>query len=260
MDNPQKQNPPLVLVTGSAGRIGQAVVQELTRRGRPVRGFDLRPTPGITDSVVGQISDPAALDRALQGVGTLIHLAATPDDADFLNELLPNNIVGLYHVLEAARRVGVRRLILASSGQVVWWQRFQGPFPIPVDGPLSPRSWYAATKVFLEAMGRSFHEIHQHSVLVVRLGWCPRTKEQVDEIAASDWAQAVYLSPGDAGRFFAQAVEAPPIGFAITYAMSKPRQHPYYDMEPARLLLGFEPQDTWPQGIEVVVGAKPFQK
>lgn len=245
---------PLVLVTGSAGRIGQAVVQELMRRGRPVRGFDLRPTPGLADSIVGQITDPAVLDRAMDQVGTLIHLAATPDDADFLKELLPNNLIGLYQVLEAARRAGVHRLILASSGQVVWWQRFQGPYPIRVDGPLSPRSWYAATKVFLEAMGRSFHEVHKHSVLAVRLGWCPRTKEQVEEIKASQWAQEVYLSPGDAGRFFAQAVEAPEFGFAIVYAMSKARQQPYYDMEPARRLLCFEPQDAWPQGIEVVVG------
>lgn len=240
----------LVLVTGSAGRIGRAVVRELTRRGQPVRGFDLVATPPLKDSMVGQITDPAALDQAMQGVDTLIHLAATPDDADFLHELLPNNLVGLYQVLEAARRAGVRRLILASSGQVVWWQRLTGPLPVPVDGAVSPRSWYAATKVFLEAMGRSFHEIHKMSVLVVRLGWCPRTKEQEEELAACDFGPNVYLSPGDAGRFFAAAVAAPELSFAIVYAMSKPLHRSYYDMAPTRRLLGFEPRDTWPEGIE----------
>src|SRR6516225_3861642 len=119
-----------VLVTGSAGRIGQAVVTELQARGLPVRGFDRVPTPGLADAVVGDLSDATALRRAAEGVGALVHLAATPDDADFLTELLPNNIVGVYHVLEAARRAGVRRLVLASSGQVNWHQRFSGPLPI----------------------------------------------------------------------------------------------------------------------------------
>ena len=112
----------LVLVTGSAGRIGRAVVSELRARGRPVRGFDRVLTPGLADSVVGDISDGTAIRRAAEGACTLIHLAATPDDDDFLTQLLPNNIVGVYHTLEAARLAGVRRLVLASSGQVVWGQ------------------------------------------------------------------------------------------------------------------------------------------
>ena len=67
----------------------------------------------------------------------------------------------------------------------------------------------------------------------MRLGWCPRTKEQVEEITASDWAQDVYLSPGDAGRFFAAAVEAPPnIAYAVVYATSRPLEKMYVDLEP----------------------------
>ena len=41
----------------------------------------------------------------------------------------------------------VWRLVLASSGQVVWWQRQTGPWPIDVNTPPTPRYWYAATKV-----------------------------------------------------------------------------------------------------------------
>ena len=48
---------PTVLVTGSAGRIGRAVVAELTARGRPVRGFDRVATPGLTDCIVGDLTD-----------------------------------------------------------------------------------------------------------------------------------------------------------------------------------------------------------
>jgi uronate dehydrogenase len=243
---------PFVLVTGSSGRIGQAVVAELQRRGHHVRGFDRVPTPGLADCVSGDLGDREALERAVQGVGCVIHLAATPDDADFLNELMPNNIAGLYHVMESARTAGVRRLVLASSGQVNWWQQQHGPWPIGPEDLPSPRYWYAATKMFMEAIGRGFSETHGMSVIVARLGWCPRTAEQVAEIAASEWSQDVYFSPGDAGRFFACAVEAPEeVRFATVYAASQPVHRQRFDMGSAKELLGYEPQERWPQGIEV---------
>ena len=241
----------LVLVTGSAGRIGQAAVRELSARGWPVRGFDRVPTPGLADAVVADITDAAALRRAAEGAGALIHLAAIPDDDDFLSQLLPNNVVGVYQVLEAARLAGVRRLVLASSGQVVWWQRLRGPLPIGPDVPPTPRGWYAVTKVFLEAAGRVYAETHGLSVIVARLGWCPRNAEHVRELAAIDWAHDVYLSPGDAGRFFVCAcAAAADLRFAVVYPTSRPVRHTLYDLESARELLGYEPRDTWPQGVE----------
>jgi uronate dehydrogenase len=244
-----------VLVVGSAGRIGQAVVAELQRRRLPVRGFDILETSGVDECVVGDITQGADLTRAAAGVGTLIHLAATPDDDDFLTKLLPNNIVGVYHVMEAARLGGVRRLVLASSGQVNWWQRMAGHLPVSPEDPPSPRYWYAATKMFMESIGRGYAETHGLSVIVLRLGWCPRTPQQVQEIAASKVAQDVYLSPGDAGRFFGCAVEAKgDIRFAIVYGSSKPVHRVHFDLEPAAKLLGFVPQEIWPQGTEITPG------
>src|SRR5947207_5228897 len=147
--------------------------------------------------VVGTLTSEADVAKAMRGVSTVIHLAATPDDADFLAEIVPNNIVGVYHVFEQARAVGVKRMIVASSGQVVWYQRMTGPLPVGVDVQPTPRYWYAAAKMFLEAAGRSFAEKYSIEVIAVRLGWCPRTREQVEEIRTTDWAQDVYLSPSD---------------------------------------------------------------
>ena len=245
----------LVLVTGSSGRIGSAVVAELRKRGHAVRGFDLVPTPGLPDMVLGDLTNVDAVRRAMRGVTSLVHLAATPDDDDFLARIVPNNIIGVYHVLEAARDSGVKRMILASSGQVVWGTRLTGPWPVGVDVQPSPKYWYAAGKMFLEAAGRAFADGFGMSVIAVRLGWCPRTREQVEEIAAAEWAQDVYLSPGDAGRFFACAVEATaPISFAVVYATSKPVKTLRYDLETTKKLLGYEPREQWPTGIEVVLG------
>ena len=61
----------------------------------------------------------------------------------------------------------------------------------------------------------------------------------------------MYLSPGDAGRFFAAAVEVaklPP--FAVVYACSRYVNTPLYDLAPTRELLGWEPRDQWPEGSD----------
>ncbi|MBI3881757.1 MAG: NAD(P)-dependent oxidoreductase [Verrucomicrobia bacterium] len=248
----------LVLITGSAGRVGQAAVKELCARGHRVRGFDRAATPGLEDFFIGSIQDAAAVQRAMAGVTSLIHLAATPDDCDdFAGDLVPNNILGLHHVMEAARAAGVRRIILASSGQMNDTQQVTGPFPVRAEDPVTPRYWYAATKMFMESIGYSFAQRHGISVIVARLGWCPRTRAQVEEIAAEERFRDVYFSPGDAGRFFACAVEAPTeVKWAVVYGVSRAPKQARFDLEPAKRLLGFEPREQWPQGVEVVTGAK----
>lgn len=247
------KNSRLVLITGSAGRVGHAAVAELLARGHAVRGFDRVPTPNLADAVVGSLTDAAAVARAMRDVHTLIHLAATPDDCDdFAGDLVPNNVVGLYNVMEAAHAAGVRRLVLASSGQVNDTQQITGPWPIRAEDPPTPRWWYASTKMFMESAGYSFSARHGLSVIVARLGWCPRTLAQVEEIAAEERFRDVYFSPGDVGRFFACAVGArDDLKFAIVYGASKPVKNMRFDLESAKRLIGYEPREQWPTGIEV---------
>jgi nucleoside-diphosphate-sugar epimerase len=257
------QTPQHVVVTGSAGRVGRAAVAELVARGHHVIGYDRVPTPGLPPerSVVADVTEAHRLGEVVTPRTCLIHLAATPDDArfprgpqpddgdNFLTDLVPNNVVGPYLVLEVARRMGVPRVLLASTGQVIDGHLRADNVPVTADTPPRPRYLYACTKVFLEALGQVYAVQHGVRVLAVRLGWCPRDAGQVAEIAASELAQDVFLSPGDAGRFFAAAVEADTWpSFAVVYATSRHTHRLRYDLTETTKLLGWEPRETWPAG------------
>jgi nucleoside-diphosphate-sugar epimerase len=242
--------PIATLVTGAAGRVGQAACRSLLERGHPVRALDIRKPDHVEDSIVADICQFAEVCRAMEQIEVVVHLAATPDEADFASQLLPNNIVGLYNILEGARTTGVRRVVLASSGQVVMGH--QGPWPITPQMPYSPRNWYASAKVFAEVAGQVYAHQHGMSVIAARLGWCPRDRQHARELAHDELGKDVYLSPADAGRFFVCAVEATlDLRYCIVFATSRPVRRARYDLSPSRDLLGYEPRDTWPQGTEI---------
>lgn len=239
-----------VLVTGAAGRIGRAALAAFAGMCIPVRALDQRPVPGLEDVVVGSVLDHDCLARAMDGVTALVHLAATPEDADFDRYLVPNNVQGLERVLESARRAGVRRWVLASSIQVNLRQSREGPWPVRVTDPMSPLRWYAATKVFLESAAYSMARDHGLEVVVARLGWCPRDAGQVAEMEAEAIARDTFLSPGDAGRFLVAAVSRPmATGSHVVFVTSRPESGRWvFDPEPVRRLLDWEPLDVWPVG------------
>jgi nucleoside-diphosphate-sugar epimerase len=139
--------------------------------------------------------------------------------------------------------------MLASTGQVIDGHLKDGNVPVTPESPPRPRYLYACTKVFLEALGRVYAKEHGIEVLAVRLGWCPRPGQE-EEFRQNPLGRDVYLSPGDAGRFFAAAVEVdklPP--FTIMYATSRHTNTFLYDMTGPRELLGWEPRDQWPNGM-----------
>jgi uronate dehydrogenase len=238
-----------VLVTGSAGRIGRTAVAALVAAGREVRGFDRVPTPGGIPHRVADLADAGALMDMMSGVSALIHLAATPDEADFGACLVPDNVTGLHRVLELAAGAGIRRWVLASSIQVNLRQSREGPWPVRVTDAPTPWRWYAATKLMLESAGYSYARDLGLEVIAVRLGWCPRDAGQVAQIEGERIAQDTYLSPGDAGRFLVSTVTEPVCeGFHVVFVTSRPVRRWVFDPEPARTLTGWEPLDSWPAG------------
>ena len=238
-----------VLVTGAAGAIGQITCQALRHAGHFVRGLDLAEPAHVDEAVTGNIADAATVDAAMASMDSVVHLAAQPDDAPFMQRLLEPNVVGVYRVLEAARAHAARRVVLASSVQAVTGlvHAEDRPEPVGVD-VTAPRNHYAVTKILAEQWGRMYHARHGLSVIAVRIGWLPRKAEMVERIAKSDVARRIYLSRNDAGRFFRLCVEAKDVGYEVLYAASK-ADPPVLDPEPARRAIGYEPADTFPQGL-----------
>lgn len=249
MASAQHDKPQRILVTGAGGAVGRPVARGLMARGHFVRGLDLKPVEGLSDGVTGSIADAAVVDRATAGMDAVIHLAAYPNDADFFEQILPNNIVGSYHVSDATQRHGVKRLILASTMQVIsgmpWTER-----TIRVEDGVAPTNRYAVSKVFLEALGYMHARRFKIPVLAVRIGHLARHQEEFDRMNSFAPSKGIYLSHDDAARFFIRTVESeqPTAGFHVLFATSRSLDFPRLDPEPARRLIGYEAQDTYPHG------------
>jgi uronate dehydrogenase len=215
-----------------------------------VRGFDCLPVPALADHIVGNLADRDCVRAAVADMDTVIHLAAFRNDADFMTVLLEPNVVGLYEVCEAAQLAGVKRLVLASSIQVVnGFSQAEEPIRI-ADGP-RPTNHYALTKLWAELAGDMLARVHNLSAINVRIGWFPRDLALAERIAASAHGKSVYLSHNDARHFFARCVESPmPLpGQSVTLFATSLADDPRFDLIDAECVLGYHPQDRWPDGV-----------
>ncbi|GIS70347.1 MAG: hypothetical protein CM1200mP9_11680 [Gammaproteobacteria bacterium] len=97
-----------VLVTGSEGGVGKAVCRRLTDDGHTVHRFDRVLQSNVENAIVGDITNRDQVLEATRGMDAIIHLAATPDEADFLDELIEPNVRGLYNVCDAAKENAYR--------------------------------------------------------------------------------------------------------------------------------------------------------
>ena len=227
-----------VLLTGPSGRVGRHLVEDYATR-YDLHTFDMVPSTR-PQSHLGTLQDIASLRAAMQGVDVVLHLAATSDEAPFLEELVPNNIEGLYNLMEAAHAEGVRRVVFASSVQAVWDQLEKTGQPLETD-VLSPCSLYGVSKIFGEVLGEWYHRYRGIEFVAVRLSWFQET----ERVETDAWINNVWISPADTRLLFQCAIEAPNVGYAIVNGTSRAPKT-LLSLESARRVLNYEPQDTPP--------------
>jgi NAD dependent epimerase/dehydratase len=171
-----------VLVTGADGFIGSHLVERLVADGARVRAFCIynsRGSAGWLDEVpadvraaidvrLGDIRDARFVERATEGVEVVFHLAALiaiPYSYTAVESFVDTNVRGTMHVLEAAGRSGVRRLIQTSTSEVYGTPEV---LPITERHPLNAQSPYAASKVAADQLALAYHRSFGTPVTVLR--------------------------------------------------------------------------------------------
>ncbi len=171
-----------VLITGADGFIGSHLTETLVTRGYDIRAFVLynsfnswgwldhvaKAMRDHLDVFSGDIRDPHGVRTAMQGCDAVLHLAALiaiPYSYHSPDTYVDTNIKGTLNVLQAARDLGVRRLIHTSTSEVYGTARF---VPITEEHPLQGQSPYSATKIGADQLAYSFHAAFGLPVVIAR--------------------------------------------------------------------------------------------
>lgn len=186
----------MILVTGSAGRVGSAVVDRLLGDGHAVCGLDRRAT-GRRSAGYREIcctfSNTETVATAMAGVDCVLHLGAfmswIPADKTAMFEA---NVEGTRIVLDEAAKAGVRRFVFASSGEV-YPENAPAFQPITEDHPLRPNSPYGLTKLLGEELVRYHQRTGKMETVILRFSHTQNAAELLDE-------ENVFSGP----RFFLQ--------------------------------------------------------
>jgi UDP-glucose 4-epimerase len=163
------------LITGAAGFLGSTLANYLAREGHQVRGLDdlSKGDPAALSSEVhftrGDVSDRPKLWTLLQEVDCVYHLAArvsVPESVLYPREYNASNVGGTVGLMEAMRDVGVRRVILASSGAVYG---DQGEQPLTESATPDPHSPYAVSKIAAEYYVRTIGKLWGMETVCLRI-------------------------------------------------------------------------------------------
>jgi UDP-glucose 4-epimerase len=162
-----------ILVTGSSGHLGEALMRTLPALGHEAVGIDIVPSPFTT--IAGSIVDRATVDAAMRGVEGVLHAATLhkPHVATHSRQAFVDvNVTGTLNLLEAAVASKVRSFVFTSTtsafGDALTPPRGAPAAWITEDVVPIPKNIYGATKTAAEDLCRLFHRDHGLPVLVLR--------------------------------------------------------------------------------------------
>jgi NAD dependent epimerase/dehydratase len=171
-----------ILISGADGFIGSHLTEALVRQGYKVRSFVMynsfntwgwldhcaADVKGQFEVFAGDIRDPHGVKEAMKGCDAVLHLAALiaiPFSYHSPDTYVDTNIKGTLNILQAAREVGVKRMIHTSTSEVYGTARF---VPITEEHPLQGQSPYAATKIAADQLAYSFYASFGLPVVIAR--------------------------------------------------------------------------------------------
>ena len=242
-----------ILVTGMSGLIGGLAGRQFAEN-YDVSALGRSNVEGFTTSIVDIGDGIDNILPALDGVETVIHMAGSRGDVPAETHIKAN-VTGAYNLFEACRIAGVKRIVAASTGAVIAGYEKDEPFKslvhdpgfempsprlnITIDSPVRPRNMYSVSKMFTENLGRMYSEQHDMSIICIRVG-----KVKIDDVPLTARNASVWCSHRDILQMIDKAVHAPAdLKYAVVFACSDNPTR-YRDLEHAKNLLGFVPQDS----------------
>jgi NAD dependent epimerase/dehydratase len=168
------------LVTGAGGFVGSHLTERLVREGARVRAMvhynalgtwgwlEHSPVRGDVEVVASDLADRDSVARAMKGAEVVFHLGALiaiPYSYEAPASYVRTNVVGTLNVLQAARELGVERIVHTSTSEVYGTAQY---VPIDEKHPLQGQSPYSASKIGADKMAEAFHRSFGVPVVTVR--------------------------------------------------------------------------------------------
>ena len=210
-------------VTGGSGNIGRRVCRELTDAGHEVWRIDVVAPPSGAQFRSADLTVLEETRKALEGMDQVVHLAAIPNPyADPAERVMSVNMAISYNVFEAARQLGIDRVVYGCSESATGFGIHEPPLRpeyVPVDEthPCWPHETYSLSKYLGEVIGEKYSRAFGLQVLSLRYTWVlfdtflPQAREMAaaharGEVPETPWFGA-YISVGDVARAIRLAVE-----------------------------------------------------
>ncbi len=240
-----------VVVTGGSGRVGFYVVQQLMQT-MDVVVADLKPSQHQVEFIETDVMDLEAVRAATQGADAVIHLAAIDFDWKAPEEQYINvNVRGTWHVLQACRDNGVKKVVLCSSISACGLSEMRPdwtPRYLPVDEAHENRPYqaYSVSKIMMEQMAKSFSDATDMEIICLRplAVVLPETiQEYIRFVDAPDrhWL-FYYIWAADLARAFEAAVNLQGLKHGVFFISADDTSHPLATAEWYRQIIGELPE------------------
>ncbi|SDQ01999.1 NAD-dependent epimerase/dehydratase family protein [Ectopseudomonas guguanensis] len=225
-----------LLLTGAAGGLGKVLRQRLRPYANILRLSDIgemAPAEGPHEEVVRcDLADKAGVHQLVEGVDAILHFGGVSVERPF-EEILGANICGVFHIYEAARRHGVKRVVFASSNHVIGF--YKQDQRLDANSPRRPDGYYGLSKSYGEDMASFYFDRYGIETVSIRIG--SSFPEPANRRMMSTW-----LSYDDLTQLIERSLYTENVGHTVVYGMSANREVWWDNSQAAHL--GFTPKDS----------------